>query len=117
MSPLLFLITIDGLSKKLANARDRGQITGSRIGNRVSLSNLMFAEALFTIGKSYPSEWRMIFNIITDFGTASGLLVNWSKSLFISSDPEATEIMEIANIFGVKSLQMDEGFTYLGFFF
>lgn len=76
----------------------------------------MFAEALFTIGKSYPSEWRMIFNIITDFGTASGLLVNWSKSLFISSDPEATEIMEIANIFGVKSLQMDEGFTYLGFF-
>lgn len=116
MSPLLFLITIDGLSKKLTNARDRGQITGCRIGNRVSLSHLVFAEALFTIGKSYPSEWRVIFNIITDFGTASGLLVNWSKSLFISSDPEATEIMEIASIFGVKSSQMDEAVTYLGFF-
>jgi len=76
----------------------------------------MFVEALFTIGQSYPSKWWVIFNIITDFGTASGLLMNWSKSLFISSDPKATEIMDIANIFGVKSSQMDEGFTSLGFF-
>jgi len=42
--------------------------------------------------------------------------VNQSKSTLISSDPTASEIMEIANIFRVKSTHMDDGLTYLGFF-
>lgn len=115
-SPLLFLIKIDGLSRRLTWAQESGKIIGCRIRNRVSLSHLIFLDNLLIIGKSNPSEWWLINNIILDFGNASGLQVSRPKSTPISSDLESSEIMEVSNIFGVKSTHMDDGLAYLGFF-
>lgn len=116
LSPLLFLIKTDGLSTRLTWAQESGKIIGCRIRNRVSLSHLIFLDNLLTIGKSNPSEWWVINNIILDFGNASGLQVSHPKSTLVSSDLESSEIMEVANIFGVKSTHMDDGLAYLGLF-
>lgn len=113
--PLLFLIIINGLSRKLTNARDNGLIARCRIINWVPLSHLIFVDNLLTIEKSYPYEWKVIFNTLFDFELASSLLMNQLKSNMISREPNVDWSKDIANIFGVKVTHLDAGFTYLGF--
>jgi len=70
---------------------------------------------LLTIEKSYPYEWKVIFNTLFDFELASSLLMNQLKSNMISREPNVDWSKDIANIFGVKVTHLDAGFTYLGF--
>lgn len=116
LSLLLVLLVIESLSRRILEACSRGNILGCKLSQNVTLSHIMFIDDVLVVGVAKLSEWRVFYQIISRFGEASGLLLSKGKSTLISMKHEDELMLEIVKIFAVKSINMDDGFHYLGFF-
>ena len=50
LSPLLFLLVIDGLNKLIKKAKLEGNINGIKLGNNLSISQLVFVDDIMIFG-------------------------------------------------------------------
>jgi hypothetical protein len=62
------------------------------------------------------SEWSVIHSLLHTFCSASGLEINYHKSTFLASGAQEVLLSELKLLFGIDSRDLDEGFSYLGFF-
>jgi len=62
------------------------------------------------IGKRDSKELLAFHVVHQDFGLASGIYMNNTKSTLISNDPDAEVTLQITHTFGVKTAHMDGGF-------
>jgi hypothetical protein len=90
LSPLIFNIAIDALSKWFLNELSKGTIRGVEIIplGQQGFHNL-YADDVSLIVRDEPSYIDRIQDIFYIFGRASGLYVDWSKTkaAYLSSDP------------------------------
>lgn len=115
LSPLLFLLLIDTLSRKLKDSWDKGHIKGVRVSNYLQVTHLMFVDDILFGGQISIAEWSIFHKRIKIFGDTSELLINETKSKLIHNGKDESVLEEIRQLFGISSNHIDDGFNYLGF--
>ena len=81
LSPFLFTIVADVLSRMLLKAEERNLLEGFRVGrNRCRVSHLQFADDTIFFANSSEEELQTLKSLLLVFGQISGLKVNLDKS-------------------------------------
>ncbi|WP_222196283.1 RNA-directed DNA polymerase, partial [Modestobacter italicus] len=101
MSPFLFVIVMEVLSRSLSRATMRDDFDYHFRCEKVSLSHLYFADDLFLFAKATSGSVQIFMDVLKEFAMFSGLHINPAKSdLFISgaSDSVKDDIVRITGI-------------------
>eukprot|EP00253_Pinus_taeda_P030228 PITA_30228 len=115
LSPLLFLLVVEGLSRLIHKARREGKVKGIEVAINLFISHLLFVDdiLIFTNGSSNEiKEYKSIFDL---FMKATGMEINTRKSQICVADLERRESDRISNIFTFPLQPLDTPFKYLGF--
>lgn len=93
LSPYLFIIRMEMLSRAISNAEERNLIHGIKFGPTApSISHLLFSEDLLIFSKASKSESENILSILNEFSLASSQLINMEKSgIFSVKTPIRTQ--------------------------
>jgi hypothetical protein len=81
LSPLLFILVMEGLSLLLKKSRSEGKLTGVKVSRLVRILHLLFVDDVLIMTRATLQEWQEIANILDFFCRVSGLQVNVSKSM------------------------------------
>ena len=98
LSPLLFILVIEGLSLLIEDAKRNGKIKGIKISSHLFLTHLLFIDDVILFGLDSFEEW-MAFKVILDtFCEASGMRINMDKSCFLHNDLDAALLRRITGL-------------------
>lgn len=114
LSPYIFILAMEFLSKQFQLHVERGTIKGIRLTKTAPrLTHVLYADDLMIMGKATTQEAQQTLAILQEFATASGLQVNPNKStMWFSSqcDENCKEVLFAA--FGARPAEANE--KYLG---
>ncbi|XP_026442185.1 uncharacterized protein LOC113341576 [Papaver somniferum] len=112
LSPYLFLLVVEVLSKFLNDAVQKGQISGFQVvENGLMISHLQFADDTLIFIDASVKEVRRLFIILSIFESLTGLNLNLDKSTMVSVG--ADDIIEdLAKELGCKTEKLP--INYLG---
>jgi len=115
ISPYLFIIGLEGLSRMFQRAEARGSLHGVKVCSRVpSISHLFFADDSFIFCKATLDEVVELRSILCEFELCSGQSINLSKSeVSFSSNLPMGFWFHLAQFLGLKLVEKHG--TYLGF--
>ena len=116
LSPLLFILVIEGLSLLIEDARRNGLIRGIKISENLSITHLLFVDDVILFGVGTFEDWYTFQIILDKFCDASGMKINLNKSVILHENIEEDMLHRIAGIMPYRFSHLNEGFTYLGFF-
>lgn len=115
LSPCLFLLIAEALSRLIATAKSKGRLTGVRVSESKSLSHLLFVDDVLCFIQGTSRKFKSLKNILESFCISTGIEVNLQKSFlyhyFLSR--ESTLLLIKLLPFALKPL--DIGFKYLDF--
>jgi hypothetical protein len=84
LSPLLFLLIMEVLSRMLRRTVVRGFIRGFQVGrgdlSHVSISHLLYVDDTILFSDAHPEQLLYIRMVLTCFEAVTGLKVNMTKS-------------------------------------
>eukprot|EP00253_Pinus_taeda_P035564 PITA_35564 len=115
LSPLLFLLVAEGLSRLIHKARREGKVKGIEVAINLFITHLLFVDdiLIFTNGSSNEiKEYKSIFDL---FMQATEMEINTRKSQICAADLERRESDRISNLFTFPLQPLDTPFKYLGF--
>ena len=116
LSPLLFILVIEGLSLLIEDAKRSGKVKGVKISTDFSLTHLLFVDDIIIFGLGSLDEW-LDFKVILDlFCEASGMSINMNKSCFLHTGLDGTLLRRIVEILPYRFDDINKGFVYLGYF-
>jgi hypothetical protein len=115
LSPFLFILIMEGLILLLKKGKGEGKLSGVKVSRLVKILHLFFVDDVLIISKASPDEWQEIKNILSIFCRASGLMINWSKSIFYFSKFNGDALENLKGIFPHCFEELDKGFHYLGY--
>jgi hypothetical protein len=115
LSPLLFIIVVESLSRKIERGRELGNLPGLQISRSVNnMNHSQFVdETLFLGGASTIISSRFKYSL-DSFIDASVGVVNERKSQFFECHTSPRIIHSIAQIFHFPLAENGTSFTYLG---
>ncbi|XP_076937140.1 uncharacterized protein LOC143604598 [Bidens hawaiensis] len=99
LSPLLFLIAMEGLSGMLKEAVSKGFFHGIRVGhNGPTLSHFLYADDAVLLGEWNTTNAVNLKRILRVFHAVSGLKVNLNKCRVFGTKVDDGEVLGIARI-------------------
>ena len=116
LSPLLFILVIEGLSLLIVDARDHGLIKGIKITSSLTLTHLLFIDDVILLGSGTLSDWMAFEVILSTFCKASGMIISVDKSCFLYNNVDVDIKLDIARVMPHKMEPISKGFKYLGYF-
>ena len=103
LSPFLFVIVMEALSRMIAAAIDHGLISrfsvGASLSEMVNISHLLFADDTLVFCGANFDQVRSIKALLVSFEAVSNLKVNLAKSSLISVG-DVDNLDDLANILG-----------------
>jgi hypothetical protein len=84
LSPLLFILVMEGLSLALKRSQDEGLLTGIKVSRLIKILHLLFVDDILIMTKASIAEWKEIKRVLNVFCSATGLLINAQKPLSFS---------------------------------
>jgi hypothetical protein len=116
LSPLLFILVMEGLSLSLKKAQNDGLLIGIKVSRLIKILHLLFVDDILIMSKASSAEWEKIQEILHVFCRASRLVINIQKSILLHSgvDPENLQSIKEFLLYPCKDLAL--GFKYLGYF-
>eukprot|EP00253_Pinus_taeda_P025127 PITA_25127 len=115
LSPLLFLLTAEGLSRLITKARRAGLITGLEVAVNIFITHLLFVDDILLFTSGNINELKELKDILDIFLKATGLQINPRKSHFIMEAFSREEEILITSYLSFEICSMDQPFKYLGF--
>ena len=113
LSPFLFTIVADVLSRMLLKAEERSLLEGFRVGrNRCRVSHLQFADDTIFFANSSEEELQTLKSLLLVFGQVSGLKVNLDKSNLFGINLDQNHLSRLALLLDCKA--SDWPILYLG---
>ena len=116
LSPLIFILVIEGLSLLIADAKHNGLIKGIKISNDLTITHLLFVDDVILFGMGTFEDWIAFKVILETFCEASGMKINMDKSCFLHYNLDDVILRRISDILPYRYAHIDLRFTYLGFF-
>jgi Reverse transcriptase (RNA-dependent DNA polymerase) len=115
LSPYLFILSMEVLSRMLQGAQQMGDLKGIVLATGApALTHSMYADDLVLFGQAEEAELNVLKTIMGDFGRISGLKINDQKSVVWFS--KCTTIRRkrlVTQTFPAKG--SDDTTTYLGY--
>jgi hypothetical protein len=115
LSPLLFVIVMEALSRMMSKAVECGLVSGFQVGSSdrhvVRVSHLLFADDTLVFSDANPEHIFNLHLLVTWFEAVSGLKINLNKSEMVPVG-SVPDLEELAGIMGCKIIQLP--MTYLG---
>jgi len=71
MSPLLFILMMEGLSLALNKEKDEGLITGIKVSRMINILHLLFVNDILIMSRATLSDWMVTQDIFQNFCKAS----------------------------------------------
>jgi hypothetical protein len=115
LSPLLFILILEGLSILLKNKQAEGLLKGVKVAGLTHILHILFADDILILTNANLAEWSIIHSILTSFCFVSGLEINATKSSFLTSNVQESIKLDLSELFGIGFLELEKGFTYLGY--
>ncbi|RVW96282.1 LINE-1 retrotransposable element ORF2 protein [Vitis vinifera] len=113
LSPFLFTIVADVLSRMLLKAEERNLLEGFRVGrNRCRVSHLQFADDTILFASPREEEVQTLKSLLLVFGQISGLKVNLDKSNLFGINLDQNHLSRLALLLDCKA--SDWPILYLG---
>ncbi|RVW93866.1 Transposon TX1 uncharacterized 149 kDa protein [Vitis vinifera] len=104
LSPFLFTLVADVLSKMLMRAEERNMLEGFRVGrNRTRVSHLQFADDTIFFSNSREEELQTLKSLLLVFGHISGLKVNLNKSSIYGINLDQAHLSRLAEMLDCKA--------------
>ena len=82
LSPLLFILVMEGLGLTLKEGQANGKLTGINVSRLIKILHLLFVDDVLIMTKALIEEWKEIEKILCVFCGASVLMINLQKSTF-----------------------------------
>jgi hypothetical protein len=114
LSPLLFIVVMEALSKMLSGAVDSGRLSCFSMGSRppmINISHLLFADDILVFCEANPDHLRFLRVLLVCFEAVSSLKVNLAKSLLVPVG-NVDNVVELASILGCGTSSLP--LKYLG---
>ncbi|KAJ1704151.1 hypothetical protein LUZ63_003930 [Rhynchospora breviuscula] len=114
MSPYIFIIAMEVLSRWLQEAHTRGLLQGVRLAHTSPIiTHSIYADDLILVGNTCRAEVDTMTNMLHKFGYVSGLLINPNKSkLWFSKKCDDLTMQRVQDVWRAERVQGDE--KYLG---
>ena len=116
LSPLLFILVIEGLSLLIEDAHRHGLVNGIKISQQLSLTHLLFVDDVLPFGFGTFEEWIAFKVLLDTFCEALGMFINSEKSCFLYNNVDDGSISRITRSLPFKTQHISSGFNYLGYF-
>jgi hypothetical protein len=116
LSPLLFILVMEGLSLLLKKSQAEGRITGIKVSRLVKILHLLFVDDVLIMTNASLLEWREISRLLLVFCSASGLQINWTKSTFHFANLQAQQLEQLKVLFPHNFTHLSSGFKYLRYY-
>eukprot|EP00253_Pinus_taeda_P010693 PITA_10693 len=115
LSPLLFLLVIEGLSQLIQKAKREGKVKGLEVAVNMFISHLLFVDDILVFSNGNTNEIKELKNILELFMKATGMQINFRKSQLILEGLNRQEKAQIFSFFPFDMRSMETPFKYLGF--
>jgi hypothetical protein len=115
LSPLLFLLVVEGLSRAISEAKRLGSFSGIKISQALHLTHLLFVDDVLIFSGGSRREAEALRNILTLFSKATGMKINEGKSTLTTNLLSEEEGQTLRLYFPFEEKKLDDGLKYLGF--
>jgi len=116
LSPLLFLLVAEGLSRAIDDARRNGTFSGIRIASNFQITHLLFVDDVLIFCSGSRRDAETLKDILNLFSKATGMEFNIRKSTISSNLLNDREINRLKDFFPFESKPIEDGLKYLGFY-
>jgi len=116
LSPLLFILAMEGLSLFLKKSQAEGKIIGIKVSRLVKILLLLFVDDVLIMKNDSPLEWQEIYGLLKIFYSTTGLQINWAKSTFHFTNIQEHDLDILLAIFPHNFTHLSHGIHYLGYF-
>jgi len=116
LSPLLFLLVAEGLSRFILLAKADGSFRGIPISPVLYITHLFFVDEILLFCDGSRQDIDKLYEGLNLLQTVAGMLVNVEKSTISCSNLSEQETQRILFRLPYRILELDEGLKYLGFF-
>jgi hypothetical protein len=99
LSPLLFILVMEGLSLLLKKGHVEGKLSGIKVSRIVKILHLLFVDDVLIMTNDSLQEWREIKEILKIFCCTTRLQINWSKSTFHYANMQDQTLEQLKGIF------------------
>ena len=99
MSPLLFLVVVEGMSKPINVVKEEGKFEGVKIYLVLRITHLLFVDDALLFGRGFMEEWQDYKVILELFCNASGMVVSQQKSTFMEFGLDEAFLRQIKTLF------------------
>jgi hypothetical protein len=115
LSPLLFLLVAEGLSRAILNAVRTGEFHGIQITTSQRLTHLLFVDDILIFCSGQRQDAEVLSNILSLFRSTTGMQINIQKSTLSFSELEREEEDLYKRLFPFTHQDFTDGLKYLGF--
>ncbi|KAA0058104.1 LINE-1 retrotransposable element ORF2 protein [Cucumis melo var. makuwa] len=112
LSPFLFVIVMDYLSRLLSHLESTGAIKGVCLANDCNISHILFADDILLFVEDNDNFLNNLRMAISLFEKASGLKINLSKSAMVPVNVSWLRALECTSSWGISCHTLP--LTYLG---
>jgi hypothetical protein len=116
LSPLLFLLIVEGLSRILKKLVEEDKIKGVAVAKGIRITHLLFVDDIILFGRGSLTEWGMFKEALDLFSNATGMAYSAHKSQFLEAGWTREELIPLKELLPYEVKPLDDGFKYLGFF-
>lgn len=116
LSPLIFLLVAEGLSRFLKEAVRRGDLTGLILALGINLTHLLFVDDILLFDRGTRRDIDCLYRGLNMFKTTTGMVINLQKLAASFFHIEDTYLRYMTGFFPIQALEISEGIKYLGFF-
>jgi hypothetical protein len=116
LSPLLFILVMEGLSLLLKESQREGKLAGINVSRTIKILHILFVDDVIIMTNATLQEWWEIDKILKSFCLASGLQINATKSTILQAGLSEQDLSPFKSLFPYKFSDLASGFKYLGYY-
>jgi hypothetical protein len=116
LSPLRFLLVIEGLSRVIQERVKDKKIEGVHVARGLKITHLMFLDDVIQFGIGCMIEWETYKEVLELFCKATRMDFSPQKSTFLEAGWDDGELTLLKELMPFEVKPLDTGFKYLGFY-
>ena len=115
LSPLLFLLVVEGLSHFLKQACEEGDFKGIEISKTLTVTHLLFVDDILIFSDGSRRSMGALNRGLDLFRVPTGMVINEDKSTISWANLPEESIQLLRELFRFPNRNLDEGVKYLVF--